>query len=148
MVGTAKSGNRGPKDNTVPLYLAAELRLALARIQIKMSLDRTYSALQAFILGCYNLEVISKEEYEFFKKKYGTPPTPMIKSTQKLSSPEELLEKQKLETKDKQFKGILEAWDQHKDDQRWRDFVLKEAEKWKDKLESARLMLARRESAI
>lgn len=143
MVGTSKSGNRGPKDNTVSLHLAAELRLALAKIQIKMNLDRTYAALQAFILGCYDLEAISEEEYEFFKKHYGAPPIPTIQKPQKAITPKELMEDQKLLSKDHWFKDVLEAWDRKHKDQKWLDFVLKEAEKWKDKLDSAKLVSAR-----
>lgn len=52
-----------------------------------------------------------------------------------------------MEQKDKQFKMMLDQWDKHPS-QEWRSKVFTEAEKWKDKLESARLLLAKKDGAI
>jgi hypothetical protein len=61
---------------------------------------------------------------------------------------EQLREKQLLEQKDKQFEGMLELWVFHCSNPEWRSKVFNEAEKWKDRLESARLLLAKKETAI
>lgn len=59
---------------------------------------------------------------------------------------EQSKEQKLLEDQDQQFKKVVEQWDQHPSEE-WRADWFARAEKWKDKLESARLVLARKESA-
>lgn len=59
-------------------------------------------------------------------------------------------EKRELDDKDKQFKGMIEQWNDHTDPN-WRIKATADADKWKDKLQSARDLLElgkKTESAI
>ena len=55
-------------------------------------------------------------------------------------------EQERLKETDIALKGMLEQWDIH--NQKWKDKALKYADKFKDKLESARLLLSKKERAI
>jgi len=121
----------------------------------KLECSKSAAVLYALNEGLYNLEAISREDYQLLAKRYGRKLKDVIAEAQTKREPshvpiltiEQIKEKQVLEQKDKQFKGMLDQWDLHPSFE-WRAKVLKEAEKWKDKLESARLILAKKESAI
>lgn len=58
----------------------------------------------------------------------------------KATSIEQIKEQELLKAKDQQFKMMLDQWDIHTD-LNWRIKATAEAEKWKDKLQSARDLL-------
>lgn len=84
---------------------------------------------------------ISKEVYEEHVKKYSEP----LESEKPLSL-EHSKEQSFLEQRDRQLKGMLEQWDLHPDSE-WREKVFVFAEKYADKLQSARDILALKEGA-
>ena len=142
------------REHIHPTMLNATFYVGIAKLQAKHECSKSAAVLLALNEGLYRLEVISKEDYDLLARRYGRKLKDVIAQAQTSREPshvpiltiEQTKEKQLMEQKDKQFKGFLEAWDDK--DQRWRDWVLKEAEKWKDKLDSAKSVLARRESAI
>jgi hypothetical protein len=130
--------------------LNATFYVGIAKLQAKHECSKIAAVLLALNEGLYRLEVISKEDYDLLARRYGRKLTDVIAQAQTSREPshvpiptiEQTKEKQLMEQKDKQFKGILEEWDLHPSSE-WRSKVFNEAEKWKDKLESARLVLAR-----
>jgi hypothetical protein len=96
---------------------------------------------------------LGQEDYELLKKRYSRPLKQVIEAgkikPESIHKPVLQIEKEKqfLEQKDRQFKGVLDQWDLHLSPE-WRAKKFKDAEQWKDKLESVRLVLAKKESAI
>lgn len=126
------------REHGVLIFLSKDLYNGFIRLQAARGLGRSYAGLLPFTEGLYQLGYISKEVYEEHIRKYSQPLGSEIPSTP--LTLEQLKEKQLLEKKDRQFKGQLEQWEQHSS-QAWRTKVLADAEKWEDKLESARLLL-------
>jgi hypothetical protein len=72
----------------------------------------------------------------------------LVKKPFELAQPptiEQTKKNELLESKDRVFKMMLDQWDIHSD-LNWRIKATAQAEKWKDKLESARLLLAKKEA--
>lgn len=138
------------REHIHPTMLNATFYVGIAKLQAKHECSKSAAVLLALNEGLYRLEVISKEDYDLLARRYGRKLKDVITQAQTSREPshvpiltiEQTKEKQLMEQKDKQFKGILEEWDLHPSPE-WRSKVFNEAEKWKDKLESARLVLAR-----
>lgn len=129
------------REHGVLIYLSKELYTGFIRLQADKGLGRSYAGLLPFVEGLFRLGYISKEVYEEHVKKYSAP----LESEKPLSY-EQLLEKQFLEHKDRQFKGMLEQWKDHPDPV-WREKACVFAEKYADKLLSARDILALKEAS-
>lgn len=140
MVGTSRSGNRFRKDHGLLLFLAPELVIALAKVQIQKEIGRSYAGLYALTVGLHQLGVLSEEQFEVLEKRYSE--SLVQEPSEKPLSPAELLEKQKLQAKDRYFLAVLVQWNLHKDPI-WRQRVFAEAEKFGE-LESAKRVLALR----
>ena len=128
------------REHGILIYLSKELYSGFIRLQADKGLGRSFAGLLPFVEGLYRLGYISKEVHEEHFKKYSAP-----LESEKPLSPEQLLEKQFLEQRDRQFKGIREQWDLHPDPI-WREKTKTFAEKYADKLQSARDILALREA--
>jgi len=121
----------------------------------KLECSKSAAVLYALNEGLYRLEVISQEDYELLRRRYGRKLKDVIAETQikresthiPVLTIEQMKEKQLLAQKDKQFKMMLDQWDLHPSEE-WRLKAFAEAEKWKEKLESARVLLGKKESAI
>ena len=121
----------------------------------KLECSKSAAVLYALNEGLYRLEVISKDNYELLRRRYGRKLKDVIAQAQikresshiPVLTIEQMKEKQLLAKKDKQFKMMLDQWNLHPSEE-WRLKAFKDAEKWKDKLESARDLLAKKESAI
>jgi hypothetical protein len=116
--------------------------MAFIRLQADKGLGRSYAGLLPFTEGMYHLGYISKEIYETHAKKYSEQ-----LATKEPLTPKQLDERQRLEQKDKYFRQVLEQWVIH-DNVEWRKKILKQAEEWKDKLQSARQLLDLREKPV
>jgi len=127
------------KEHGILIYLSKDLYTGFIRLQADKGLGRSFAGLLPFVEGLYRLGYISQEVYEEHVKKYSAP----LEGEKPLSS-EQLLEKQFLEQRDRQFKGILEQWNEHPDPV-WRKKNFVFAEKYADKLQSARDILALKE---
>jgi hypothetical protein len=134
------------KEHGVMIYLSKDLYTGFIRLQADKGLGRSYAGLLPFTEGLFRLGYISKEVYEEHFKKYSTPLV-VEKPETNVSSLEQQKAKQLLAHKDWQFKEMLAQWDLHPS-RDWRAKAFKHAEQWKDKLESARLLIAKKESAI
>ena len=142
MTGTSKSGNRFDKEYGLLLFLKPELLLGLAKIQVLKEVGRSYAGLLALTVGFHELGAIDDETFAVFEKKYSE--KLVREQPQKPLTPVELLENQKLQSKDRYFLSVIGQWDLHPD-LKWRLKALAYAEKFQDKLESARRVLALRQ---
>jgi hypothetical protein len=149
------SENPKAREHIHSIFLNAVHYVGISKLMAKLESSKSAAVLYALNEGLHGLEVISKEDYELLAKRYGRKLKDVIEQSQTKREPshvpiltiEQRKEKQLLEQKDKQFKGMLEQWPTHSDPN-WRIRVFAEAEKWKDKLESSRLLLAKKESAV
>ena len=125
----------GFKEHGVMLFLTKDLYLAFIKLQADKGLGRSYAGLLPFTEGMYHLGYLKKDLYDLHVKKYSVP---LQQDAQlKNSNLEALQEKQLLETKNLFFKQVLEQWTLHVDG-KWRGKMVKQAEPWKDKLDSAK----------
>ena len=131
------------REHGVMLYLSKDLYIAFIRLQADRGLGRSYAGLLPFTEGMYHLGYISKEAYEEHTGKYSE----KLVSENTHLDPKQAEEKQRLQQKDRFFKEVLTQWEIHHTLE-WREKMLKQAEMWKDKLESARLVLGFREKAV
>lgn len=115
------------------LCLSRELYIGFVRLQADRELGRAYAGLLPFTEGLFRLGYISKEVYEKHIEKYSQP----LCEESPVLTPEQQEEKKLLERKDRQFKGQLDQWAIHSDPE-WRKKVLADAEKWKEKVPSAK----------
>jgi len=109
MVGTHRSGNRQTKDYGLLLFLAPELQLGIARLQVKRGLGRTYAGLLAFTRGLRVEDCISEEAFERLKEKYSEK---LVRAAQP-SEPRtmaDLREKQRIEELARNFGNVLGQW--------------------------------------
>lgn len=130
------------REHGVLIYLDKNLYMAFIRLQADKGLGRSYAGLLPFTEGMYHLGYISKEIYETHARKYSEQ-----LATKEPLTPKQLDERQRLEQKDKYFRQVLEQWVIH-DNVEWRKKILKQAEEWKDKLQSARQLLDLREKPV
>ena len=127
------------QEHRVMLYLSKDLYKAFIKLQADKELGRSYAGLLPFVEGLYQLGYISKKVYDTYFSKYSQPlGTKNSESTVQLKKLQD--EKVQMDLKDKQFKGQLEQWDLHPNP-KWRAKVLADAENWKDRLDSARMLL-------
>lgn len=123
------------QDHCLRLYLDPELYMGFIKLQGARELGRSFSGLIIFIEGLHSLGFISTEIYEAHVKKYSE----KLVAENKPLTPEQLKEKETLEAKNRFFKEALAQWPIHKDPS-WRLKIYGQAEQWKEKLESARLI--------
>ena len=144
------SENPRSREHIHSVFLNAVHYVGISKLIAELECSKSAGVLYALNEGLYRLEAISKEDYDLLARRYGRKLKDVIAQAQTsresshvpILTIEQTKEKQLMEQKDKQFKGILEEWDLHPSLE-WRSKVFNEAEKWKDKLESARLVLAR-----
>jgi hypothetical protein len=128
----------GFREHQVMLCLNRTLYRAFIKLQGDKDLGRSYAGLLPYVEGLYHLGYISKEEYEFHRKKYSEP---LNKKDNESISPEEQQKRELLELKDKAFKGMISQFDIHSRNTEWLLKCGQEAKKFKDQLESARTLL-------
>jgi len=119
------------------LCLDKDLYRAFIKLQADKDLGRSYAGLLPYVEGLFQMGYLTREVYEIHAKRYSQPLGAKAPVTL-----EQKKQKDNLQSKDKQFRMILEQWEQHSSPE-WRLKVFAEAEKFKDKLESARLLLAK-----
>ncbi len=110
--------------------------MGLIKYQAQKELGESYAALLLLTKALYQEELISREDYEVFSSRYGNKLT--AKSAPHKTTALPLAEQQKLDEKQRWFEMVK---DQFYQDHRplasgksWREDVLAEAEKYKDKL--------------
>lgn len=125
------------KQHIIRLCLAPELRSALIKYMAKHDLDKEYAALHLLVKALYTEQLISKEVYEVFSYRYSR--RLVRNDLERLMTQEQLRAKQELEHKAKLFSMVLDQWHLHGEE--WRRKWIAEAEKWKDKVPNAQLIL-------
>lgn len=149
--------NRNPshREHIHNVMMNAVHYVGISKIMAKLECSKSAAVLYVLNEGLYKEGEISQQDYELLKKRYSRKLKDVIAEAKIRREPshvpvltiEQMKEKQLLEQKDKQFKMMLDQWDLHPSGV-WRVKAFTEAEKWKDKLESARLLLAKKERAI
>jgi hypothetical protein len=135
--------------------LNAVFYVGISKLMAKLECSKSAAILYALNEGLFREDVISQEDHDLLAGRYGRKLKDVIAQAQAKKEPshvpvlsiEQKKEKDLLEQKDRQFKGMLEQWDSHPNLE-WRQKAFVGAEKFKDRLDSAKLLLAKRETAI
>jgi len=142
------SEDLGHRLNVHSVMFTAELEIALVKLQAELEIGKAPAVLYMVVEGAFRLGKLSEEDHDLHIKRYSRKLVDVTKEKRALREnrnvPVMTLEKQKeqqlLDQKGRQFQGMLEQWDQHPSPQ-WRKKALADAEKWKEKLPSARALL-------
>jgi hypothetical protein len=122
------------REHVVHLCLAPELRVGLIKLQAEMEVGDSYALLFLLTKALYQERKINREVYELYTRRYSRKLVPSIE--ERKLTPSELLEQQKLEEKRCWFEGVkADFFRDHRplaSGKSWREFVLGEAEKYKD----------------
>ena len=145
------SENSTRREHMQPVFLSAVHYVGVSKMMAKLECSKSAAMLYLLNEGLYKEGLISQQDHDLLAKRYGRKLVDVQAEAQikKESSHmpvltiEQLKEKAILEQKDKQFKGQFEQWEIHPDPI-WRAKGLSAAEAWKDKLDSARLLLKKR----
>jgi hypothetical protein len=128
----------------VQVCLAPELRVALLKFQAENELGDSFALLLLITKALYQEKKISREVYEFFIQRYSRK-LPSSMPEARLTGLE-LKERQKLEETQRWFESVkAEFFKDHRplaSGKLWREYVLSEAEKYKDKLPVAAEILS------
>ena len=130
------------KPHIIKLCLAPELRSALIKYMAKHDLDKEYATLHLLVKALYAEQLISREVYEVYSYRYSRKLV-TENSIEKRMTQEQLREKQIIEQKSRIFSMVLDQWHIH--GKEWRKKWILEAEKWKDKIPNANLVLSLRD---
>jgi hypothetical protein len=132
--------------------------VGISKLMAKLECSKSAAVLYALNEGLYKEGAISQEDHDLLAKRYSRKLKDVIAEKQTKKEPshipvltiEQRKEAEKLKQKDQQFKGILKQWVLHSSSAEWKVKIFNEAEKWSDKLQSARdiLALKDKESAI
>jgi len=144
------SEDQSRRLNVHSVMFTAELEIALVKLQAELEIGKAPAVLYMVVEGAFSLGKLSQEDHDLHIKRYSRKLVDVTKENraqrENRNVPVLTLEKQKeqllLEQKDRLFRGRLEQWDQHPSLE-WRKKALADAEKWKDKLPSARALLDR-----
>jgi len=120
------------------IYLPPQLYIAIVKLQADKQLGRCYPVLYAINEGLFRLGYISRETYETFEKRYSQK---LIKEEPQPLTKQEAKQLELLKEKEKAFSNVLDQWNIHPSPE-WRKGWLKEAQKYKDRIPNARLILA------
>jgi len=131
----------GFKEHQVILFLDRDLYRAFIRLQADRNLGRSYAGLLPYVEGLYHLGYLSSETYEAHFKRYSEPldKEPLTREKEL----EEQTQQQVFKQKNSVFAGMIEQFQEHFHNDRWLEKCKIEAEKFADKLPSARRLLTR-----
>lgn len=101
-------------------------------------LDKEYSCLKLLNKALFQEKLISREVFEIYDNRYSRKIVADSCLEAKMSL-EQRQAKQKLDEKTRFFSMVLDQWHIHGPD--WKAKMFTEAEKWKDQIENARLVL-------
>jgi hypothetical protein len=132
------------KEHGVLIYLSKDLYIGWIKLQADRNLGRSYAGLIPFVEGLYQLGYISESVYKEHIKKYSVPIDAKDEKTNPTATPEQVRAKTELDKEDRYFHEILNQWVTH--GLEWQIKQFKYAEKFSDKLQSARDVLAKKEA--
>jgi hypothetical protein len=128
------------REHGLLLFMPSELNIAFIKFQAEKELGRSYAGLYLLNDALFRHGCISQETYKIYEQKYGEK---LVKAKEVESKPlmkVKMEEDQKLKDLDKQFKNAVDQWELHPSIE-WRRKWVKLAEKWKDKIPNAKLVL-------
>jgi hypothetical protein len=126
------------QEHILKLCLPPELHLAVIKYQAKHELGRPFAGLSLLVKSLHSEGLLDKTTYDVLMMRYSRRLV-ANQEPQKLSV-KELEEKQKLDEKTRLFSMVLDQWGlPHK--MGWKENWIREAEKYKDKIPTANLIL-------
>jgi hypothetical protein len=125
------------KEHGLMLFLSPQSYLGFIKFQADNKLGRSFAGQRIFIEGQYRLGYLPEADYEILKKRYSS----SLAGLEQKPTFEQVKEKEKLSNLTKMFSMILDQWAIHPD-MVWRKKWREEAEKWKEKVPNAKLVLA------
>jgi len=137
------------------VMLNATFYVGISKLMAKLECSKSAAVLYALNEGLFKEGVISQADHDLLTKRYGRTLKEVIAETQIMKEPshvpvltiEQRKEEEFLERKDKQFKGMLEQWKIHTD-LNWRIKAVSDAQKFRDKLQSARDLIVQSETKM
>ncbi len=124
------------KGHGLLLYMPPLYVLALAQLQIKYRLGRSYAGLYALGKGFHEEGVLSDKDFEEAKEKYLVS---LIQRNKKPPTLELLREKETLKELENYYRRALQEWSTMKETAK--KYYLKKAEKDAEKVKNAKLVL-------
>ena len=140
--------NPKSREHITAVCLSVSHYLGVNKLSAHFEIGKHAAVLLAVNEGLHSLGMISDEDHKLLDRRYRRKLRDIIAQNQlqrenshtSVLTLEQLKEQKALEDKDRQFKGMLDQWEDHKD-LKWRLRAFAEAEKFQDKLESARRIL-------
>lgn len=121
------------KEHGLLLFLAPELQLAHAALQVQKRLGRSYAGLLAITEGYHSLGVLSDDDYKMLVEKYS-------KGLEKTKPVQTVRRDAAADAMSRKFSMVLDQWQSHPQ-AKWRNYWISEAEQWKDRCPNAKLVL-------
>lgn len=139
------SDNPHSREHIKSIFLNASLYISVQKLSGQFEISQKAAILLAIAEGAHSLGFLSDEDYGLMTNRYKRKLKEVIEETQKkpesshvpVLTIEQKKDQQLLADKDRQFKGQIKQWNIHSD-LNWRIKAVSDAEKWKDKLQSAR----------
>lgn len=136
------------REHIHKVFLNFVYYVGVSKLMAKLECSKSAAILYALNEGLFREDAISKEDHDLFAKRYGRPLKEVIAEAKERREPshvsvltiEQRKEKRILESKDRQFMGMIDQWNDHKD-LTYRVKAVADAEKYKGKLQSARDLL-------
>ena len=140
--------NPKSREHITAVCLSVSHSLGVNKLSAQFEIGKHAAVLLALNTGLHSLDMISDEDYKLLDRRYRRKLRDIIVQNQlkrenshtPVLTLEQKKEEQALEGKDRMFKMTLDQWDTHQDS-KWRLRVFAEAERFRDKLESARRIL-------
>jgi hypothetical protein len=130
------------RSHVHPVFLPVELYIGISKVQAKLEIGKSAAILDMINEGLFNGGFISETVYAELKRKYERKLLEIVKKKkQEPITHEQMIEQQELKKQEKLFSEVIEQWTLHPS-LKWRNNWAKEAEKWKDKIPNAKIILA------
>ena len=113
----------GFKEHGLLLYFDNPLYMAFVKVQADKNLGRSYAGLRLLVQGLFDMGYITKSQYLRYKERYETP---LGKEPTQLTLTE-TPRHEELTRLDKTLAKVIEQWDLHGADERWKETWLKTA---------------------
>lgn len=149
--------NPSHREHIHKVMLNAVFYVGISKLMAKLECSKSAAVLYALNEGLFRLEMIKKDDYELLRMRYGRKLQEVIEEAKKKREPSHVpvltIERSKelliLESKDRQLKGMIDQWELHPQTS-WRNKATADAEKWRDRLNSAKnlLELSRRTGSV
>ncbi len=143
------SSSPSQREHIHNVFMNATFYVGVSKLMAKLECSKSAAVLYALNEGLFKEGVISKEDHDLLAKRYSRTLKQVLEQSQgkrenthvPVLTLEQLKEKQLLELKDQQFRGVLQQWEAHPDLD-WRRNKISDAKKYQEKLQSAKDVVA------